>query len=371
MNILITVSDVIWGGKHTYMYRAGIALRAAGHNVIFCGQSGGDLLRRLNLEQFPSIEVADFESANSAVAKKIMMAALHEHKIDMVIATGRRDYVIAWHALQEGAPAVKFVLVRLSAFPIELYPDYVAACRRADAILLLTNRIIEQQFLSLIAEDKTLLSKFVEFRTTVDSNRFSPRSPAPSILCEFGFSGSEKVICSVARLSWEKDHPTLLRAFAAIQPQQRNVKLLLIGEGEMRSRIIELASDLGITSHLLFAGQRDDLPELLSVCYIHVLASICEETGAISLQEAMAMGVPVVASRIGVIPDYVKHEETGLLFTPGNSEELASCLILLLENPKLHLELARRGRLEIVNRFDEAAQMMRLNRFLVELGKVS
>jgi glycosyltransferase involved in cell wall biosynthesis len=366
MKILITVSDIVWGGKHTYMYRAGAALQAAGHDVLFCGEADGDLISRLTREGLPSLAVIDFEGAQ-AEAERVIAGKLRDGAMDLVIATGRRDYRVAARAIEAAQPKVKFVLVRLSGFPFELTPEYVAILIRADAILLLTNRIIDQQFLPLVAEGVLVREKFIEFRTTVDTARFTPRDPSPEILRQLGLSPADRVIASVARLSWEKGHPTLLRAFAEIPDRGHDLKLLLVGEGQMRRELMELATNLEIASQVIFTGQREDIPELLSISHIHVLASICEETGAISLQEAMAMGVPVIASRAGVIPDYVRHLDTGLLFTPGDPRDLATCLVRLLGNPGLRQELAERARREIVDRFDEAAQMRRLDRFLRDL----
>jgi glycosyltransferase involved in cell wall biosynthesis len=171
----------------------------------------------------------------------------------------------------------------------------------------------------------------------------------------------------VARLSWEKDHATLLRAFAKVAGDRPDLALLLIGDGELDGELAELGRQLGLGDRLKLVGHREDVPELLSVCRVNVLASICEETGALALQEAMAMEIPVIGPRRGIIPDYVRHGETGYLFEPGDADDLARWLALLVEDTDRTRALARNGRREILERFDLEEQKVRFCRFLEEL----
>lgn len=365
MRILCSVSDQAWGGKQQYMYHFAQALWDAGHDLVMVGESGGELVERLLREGLPVAAVEGFTDLAGPATGEI--ADLLDKGTDVAIATGRRDYLMMHRAIQRARSPVRLVLVRLSGFPIEHSDDYLRVYESADAIVVLCMQQVDNQFADLIRRGILDRGRFVEFRTGVDVKRFAPRPPDPEILRELSLTGEETVVSCVARLSWEKDHATLLRAFAKVAGDRPDFALLLIGDGELDGELAGLGRQLGLGDRLKRVGHREDVPELLSVCRVNVLASICEETGALALQEAMAMEIPVIGPRRGIIPDYVRHGETGYLFEPGDADDLARWLALLVEDTERTRTLARNGRREILERFDLEDQKVRFCRFLEEL----
>jgi glycosyltransferase involved in cell wall biosynthesis len=105
-----------------------------------------------------------------------------------------------------------------------------------------------------------------------------------------------------------------------------------------------------VADHVTFTGFRDDLPALLARWDLFVLPSLWEGFGLVLL-EAMAAGRPVVASRVGPIPEIVQHGETGLLVEPGQPGPLADALLKVLENPDLAARFGAAGRRRVAERF--------------------
>jgi len=125
------------------------------------------------------------------------------------------------------------------------------------------------------------------------------------------------------RLAPEKGVDTLLEAFKDIDKP----KLLIAGEGPQRNFLQNRAEQLGI-KNVRFLGHRtpQEIQRLLAGCRAAIVPSVCYENLPYAIMEAMAAGKPVIASRIGGIPEMVEHEVTGLLFDPGNPDELAEML---------------------------------------------
>jgi glycosyltransferase involved in cell wall biosynthesis len=153
----------------------------------------------------------------------------------------------------------------------------------------------------------------------------------------------ELIIGIVARLSEEKRHVDLFEAFAFLSKRFTNIKLLIVGDGPLRSRLEALARRLGIGDRAKFVGFQKDVHRYLSIMDIFVLPSRTEGAG-IAIVEAMLWGLPVVASRVGGIPEIVGEQVAGLLFDPGDVGQLISALTQLIENPEKRKIFGENGR---------------------------
>ncbi len=158
------------------------------------------------------------------------------------------------------------------------------------------------------------------------------------------------VIGTVGRLQVAKGLDVLLNSFASVRQRHPNSRLLLIGDGPVRSQLEGQAAQLQIDDAVTFLGDRDDVPELLHTMDIFVLASRWEGFGIV-LAEAMAAGVAVVATAVGGIPEVVKDGESGLLVPPDNVPALASAICRLMDDNDLRTRLAGAGALRVRSKF--------------------
>ena len=163
---------------------------------------------------------------------------------------------------------------------------------------------------------------------------------------EFGFQDGDFVAGIVARLSFEKCHLLLLRALTIARMGCSNLKLLIVGDGSMEQEIRALIKDLELGDHVVLAGRRDDIPGILKAMDLFVLCSFTEGM-SVSLQEAMAAGLPVVATDAGGNRELVVPGQTGWLVPPQDPERLAEAIGCCARSPELALAygLAGQGRI--------------------------
>ncbi|MGQ9687979.1 MAG: glycosyltransferase [Desulfobaccales bacterium] len=184
----------------------------------------------------------------------------------------------------------------------------------------------------------------------VDTDFFQPppdgRPPGPPVLL------------SVARLVPDKDHDTLLAAFARVRGSHPEAELWLVGNGPRRTALEQKARDLGLAPQVKFLPPTPDIRHLYQQADIFVLSSVAEALPNVIL-EAMAAGLPVVATRVGGLPEAVTPEVTGLLVEPKDAVGLAEALTQLLDEPDTRRRLGRHGRERAVAEFSFSAMVRR------------
>lgn len=175
----------------------------------------------------------------------------------------------------------------------------------------------------------------------------------------------EWVVGTVARLSPEKGIHHLLHAHAILRLRGLPMRLVLVGEGPQRGELEALAEALGISSSVEFMGYQDNVETFLSTFDFFVLPSLTEGI-PLSLLEAMANGLPVVATNVGGIPEIVVHQESGLLVPSGQPEALAHALSQLIQDPGEAKRMANNAQGRIRERFGMTA-MTEAYQFLYQM----
>jgi len=161
------------------------------------------------------------------------------------------------------------------------------------------------------------------------------------------------VIVVAARLAREKGHKFLLEAVASLRTEFPDVFVLLAGEGNQESSLKALTRELGLSDNVRFLGFREDVPRVLAAADVSVLPSIDCDASSASIKEAMAMQLPVVATRIGGAAEIIDDEADGLIVLPGDASALAGAIRRLLRDPALRSRMGLAGRSKVINRFTE------------------
>ena len=174
----------------------------------------------------------------------------------------------------------------------------------------------------------------------IDLDRFAYTGPAP---------GGPAVI--VARLVPEKDHATLLKAVARVVSEEPGFRLEIAGDGPCRFALEEQCRALKLGDAVRFLGEVGDVPALLGRAGLLVLSSV-KEGISLTLLEAMARGLPVVATRVGGNPEVVSEGETGLLVPAGSSDDLAAALLAVYRDAEAGRRMGRAGRERAERCFD-------------------
>jgi N-acetyl-alpha-D-glucosaminyl L-malate synthase BshA len=144
---------------------------------------------------------------------------------------------------------------------------------------------------------------------------------------------------------------SVLEVFRRVRARYR-AKLVLAGDGPERARVAQAAAEADLTEHVEILGEQDDVRELLSAADVFLLPSAQESFG-LAAAEAMACGTPVVASRVGGLPEVITHGETGFLHAPDDLDGMAASALALLTDAELRHRLSRAARATIVERYCE------------------
>jgi glycosyltransferase involved in cell wall biosynthesis len=192
--------------------------------------------------------------------------------------------------------------------------------------------------------------RIVCIHNCVDLQKVKPSHSPLEVKKSLGIKEDSPLIGTAGRLVPVKGLDYLLKATPIMLERSSGLKVLIVGEGPERTNLERLASQWGIDSKVIFAGQREDVYDLISAMDLFVLPSLSEGI-PMALLEALALGVPVLASHVGGIPEVLVQGQTGLLVPPRDEKALADACLYLLENKEKARLLADRGKKLVQDRF--------------------
>jgi glycosyltransferase involved in cell wall biosynthesis len=178
---------------------------------------------------------------------------------------------------------------------------------------------------------------------------------------------SSRSFLSIGRFSAEKGHLLLLDAMTRVVAHEPEARLVLVGDGEFRPLIEQRIRDLGLGDHVKLTGWLDELAVRMQIRDARVLVHPSFSEGLpVVIMEAFALGLPVISTSVGGIPELVRAGENGWLVTVGNVEELAAALLESLKAPAAKLEaMGQAGRDRVIARHRAATEVSVLERLLV------
>jgi glycosyltransferase involved in cell wall biosynthesis len=191
----------------------------------------------------------------------------------------------------------------------------------------------------------------------VDCEKYCRVAPSASNSVRASLNIPEDVLllASVGRLHEQKNYASLLKAFGCAHKRHPGLNLVIVGEGELRRELEQLAADLGLERVTHLVGQRNNIPEILAACDIYINSSRYEGL-PFSILEAMASGLPVIASAIDGNREVIQHDH-GILVYPGDQDKMVEAIMSLVEDERKRKRLGNSGR-EFVARFFSLAGMM-------------
>lgn len=168
-----------------------------------------------------------------------------------------------------------------------------------------------------------------------------------------GIPAGKFVVGWFGRMTAVKRTDDLLTMLAGTRERGIDAMLVLIGDGDDRRRLEQRAHDLGIAKSCLFLGYQESVAEWFAICDAVILTSANEGT-PVTLIEALAAGRPVVATRVGGVPDVVEDGETGFLVRPADTHAMAERLEILARDPELRARMGELGRERVLRRYSVA-----------------
>ncbi len=314
------------------------------------------------------------------VAKRIDFAAVSRlrkfidlHEIEVIVATHEYPALYALMA-RRGARCIPKLIEVFHAtgylgFKSRLLMQlYRPVFKRCDLLVYVSERQREYWRRRGFAAKRDMV-----IHNGVDLERFRDRSDSvqrAELRKQCGFSADDLLIGICAALRPEKAHGDLLLALSLLRERGIPAKVLIVGDGPERSAIEQQLAELNLAACVFITGFKDDVRPYLAICDVIVLASHAIETFSIAALEAMAMGKPLVLTRIGGAEEQVIDGRNGFLYEPGDIESLSDKLAALQPEPlRKAMGMASRERVEAL--FSEERMMEQFERQIQALARRS
>ncbi len=186
----------------------------------------------------------------------------------------------------------------------------------------------------------------------IDLVKFNPdAAERKNLRSELGIAQDAFVICSIGRITVQKDPLNFIKAFKEISSRYPKAVLLMVGDGDLKNKAIELVKELGLEKSVVFQKSRADVADVLYSSDVFCLPSLWEGF-PIALLEAMAMRKPVIATEVDGSLEIIQHKKNGLLIKPQNKTMLVNAVTELLNDETLRNRLAKEAHQTIINDFD-------------------
>ncbi|HOX54359.1 MAG: glycosyltransferase family 4 protein [Candidatus Omnitrophica bacterium] len=347
MNVLLLTTHLNPGGIASYVVSLAKGLKNDNHRVVVAS-SGGSLVDVLRSYDIPHVEINI--TTKSEISPKIFISlkklfkTINDNDIQIIHAQTRVTQVLAfWLDKIGGIPFVStchgFFKPRLSRIKFPCWGRKVIAISEAvkshliqdlkvrfDTIELIYNGLEARKAFEYSADELAETRKWIGLRS---------RGP---------------VIGNIARLSSVKGQSYLIEAMNEVVKIFPDAQLLVVGDGKIKDDLVARVNELGLNNNIFFIPSVRETSSILSLMDIFVMCSVAEGLG-LSIMEAQAVGLPVIATEVGGIPELVKDGQTGILVPPQDSFKLAHAIISLLENREKARQLGANAQKNIRENF--------------------
>lgn len=280
-------------------------------------------------------------------------------QISQIINILKLNKINILHTHGYRADVTGFVAARIAGIPIVStvhgWTPISMKLRSYEAL----DRFFLKRFEKVICVSKPLFTQLLQQVTKTGCLVYVPNAVAVPDLSttprelarkKLGCKPSELIVLSAGRLSKEKGIDILLEAFANLSSSDKVFKLIIAGDGPLRSELQNLANNLGIHERVNFAGYVNDVSTYYAAADVFVMSSHTEGS-PMALMEAMSWGLPVVATEVGGIPDIVQDGHNGCLVPPADAMLFRAALEKVLYNGAFALRLSEMARRTIINNF--------------------
>lgn len=204
-----------------------------------------------------------------------------------------------------------------------------------------THRLVcvGRAFCQEVAEWGIPEEKLITIYSGIDFSSYVPKRPRLEVKSELGIEKAWPIVGCIGRLSEQKAQYHLIDSAALLKDKYPKIKVLIIGEGELRPILERKIQELGLSCHVSLLGRRDDIADLLNILDIYAMSSRWEGVGR-ALTEAMYCGLPIAATAVNGVKELIIHEETGLLVPPRDPKALAAAINRLASDNELAMRLS-------------------------------
>jgi glycosyltransferase involved in cell wall biosynthesis len=359
IRVLQTIRQGKIGGGESHVLDLVATLDRTRFEPVVLAFTDGPMIDALQKMQVPAHVIKSEKAFDIRVWKQVKRF-LQQQQIDMVHVHGTRANTnVLWAARSLQLPLI--YTIHGWSFHEGLHPVMKRARIAAEKFI---TRKAQVNICVSEANRQTGRKAFGRFRAEVVRNgvnlqKFDPAAAYPDVKASLGIPANHLVVGYIARMTYQKDPVTMLRAFAAAAQQVSNITLLMAGGGELKQAAMDTAQALGIADKTVFLDFRQDVPAVLNAIDIYCLPSLWEGF-PIGVLEAMAMGKAVIATDVDGTREAVTHDQNGLLVPPSAPEALTAAIIRLLQDAALRKRLQQQAVVTIQTSYNVTGMTRRI-----------
>lgn len=351
IRVLETIRQGKVGGGESHLISLVENLNRSLFDPIVLSFTDGPMIDRLNERGIKTYVIPSKKAFNFRIEAQVKKI-LENEAINVIHAHGTRAYTnIIWSARTLRIPVV---------YTVHGWSFHDDQNLFTKSIRVLSERILvyrAQRTISVSQSDQlTGKEHFGKFESTVINNgidlkKFNVNRHLKDIRAEYDISEEVMLIGYILRITHQKNPLGMIEAFCRVLEHTKDVRLLMIGEGELKNQVLARAKELKVAEYIYFDNFRQDVPDILKAIDVYCLPSLWEGL-PIGLLEAMAMGKAVIATNVNGSREVVKHKENGLLIEPEDVSALADAILLLYRQAELREKLQTQARNTITERYN-------------------
>lgn len=346
------------GGAQKRIFQMALYFSSKGYRVFLGSDDEEDqrLIQELEINNIKHIKIP-FRSGvmGQTIAVKNLFNAISENKIRIVHSNDRRTSFFGWLASKI------------------LDVSYVYTARNEFFNQKITGRFFGNNIIAISDGVRHNLINFFgveESKIKIIYNgsdiKHSSLGAQNQVRHDFNLENTDRIISVIGRLSEQKGLKFLLRGSVNVLSEFANLKILLVGDGELRQELKSEVVKLNLERNVLFCGNQEDVASFIDISEFTIIPSVWEGLG-VSAIESMMLGKPVIASGVGGLPEVVENGETGLIVAPKDSSALSTAIKWLLGNPQITSEMGIKAKERAENKFSLEQMMEEYSRYFKKI----
>lgn len=359
MRILHTEWSDGWGGQEHRVLSEMAGMQARGHFVALAARPRGRIRHQAEAAGIPVLTLP-MRGSLDVVSVFRLRRFLREQSFEIVNThSGVDSWIGSLAAKWAGTP----VLLRTRHLNLPLNRSWLNFVHHLPDRIITCGEAIRTE---LISRNDFPAEQLVSIPTGVDFENFKPARARIVVREKLGLAEPDFVLLMVGILRTVKGHDIALKAFASILTEIPQARLVLAGDGPWQRELERVASGLGVASRVQFLGFRNDVADLMGAADMLLHTSRSEGVPQ-SVTQALSAGLPVVATRVGGIPELITDEKNGLLVPPENPEATAAAIRRVFQDRDFARRRAALGRAEVEARFSLKTMVDRTERLCAQL----
>lgn len=354
MTILEIISSRRWIGEAAHAFQLTRMLIGRGHKVILVSKKGWEVSARAREQGIEPIELAmngRFNISDNFSDISKLVGILRKEQVDVIHCHRGHDHWLSVAAVKISGKKIPIVRTRHVNVPVRTHFFNRWLYYNTNKVICVSAHIKEGYLKTgIVTEDKLSL-----VYTGADLSEFDFKRDGVGIREEFGIAADSPVIGIVGRIAPIKGHKYLINALPEIKKKYPDAKLIFPGDvrdEETDAKLKNIIKDLGLQKDVIFPGYRRDVADIAACFDVSVIASKGSEGSSRACYEYMAMKKPIVATRVGIIPELIEDGVSGIIIPPKSSDAMAKAVIELLGDRKFAGEMGERAYSMLVEKFN-------------------